>query len=142
MRRNVLSLSGIALALLALSAMPAKGADIAGAERQPLTTYAIFFDSGTATLNMEALDVVASIYEVAEETGMTEIRVTGHTDTAENSQELSIERAEAVKRHLVGHGLPPENIAVAGAGADDLLKETGPDVSEQENRRVIVEIGN
>jgi outer membrane protein OmpA-like peptidoglycan-associated protein len=133
---------GFSLFALALTVQSATAADVAGAERQPLTTHGVFFNSDSAVLNMEALDAVQLVYDVTVETGMTQVRITGHTDTAENSVELSRERAETVARHLVGHGFDPDNIEVEAMGANDLLKETGPGVSEQENRRVIVQIGN
>jgi len=59
------------------------------------------------------------------------VRVEGHADRAEkNAAVLSLRRARAVRRYLVGKGVPPDRVRAAGYGA------TRPVGNAEENRRV------
>ena len=61
----------------------------------------------------------------------TVVRVEGHADRAEkNAAVLSLRRARAVRRYLLGQGAPPERVRAAGYGA------TRPVGGAEENRRV------
>lgn len=80
------------------------------------------------------------------------INVVGYTDrigTEEYNQRLSLRRAEAVKNHLVTHGVPPGKIRVEGRGKADPVtgdkckgsKKTKALIAcLQPDRRVIVEV--
>lgn len=61
----------------------------------------------------------------------TVVRVEGHADRAEkNAAVLSLRRARAVRRYLLGQGVPPDRVRAAGYGA------TRPVGGAEENRRV------
>ncbi len=81
------------------------------------------------------------------------VNVVGYTDrigTEEYNRRLSLRRAEAVKNHLVTHGVPPGKIRVEGRGRADPVtgdrckgtKKTKALIAcLQPDRRVIVEVG-
>ncbi len=68
-----------------------------------------------------------------------EVEVTGHTDrvgdTAYN-EKLSIRRAKAIQKKLVGRGIKADLIFVYGRGEWDLLVRTADNRHEARNRRV------
>ncbi|MDB5359162.1 MAG: hypothetical protein JWO51_459, partial [Rhodospirillales bacterium] len=69
---------------------------------------------------------------------MTQINVTGHTDTvgsAKYNQALSERRAAAVKQQLITDGVPSAEIATSGVGKSGLLVPTADGVREPQNRR-------
>jgi OOP family OmpA-OmpF porin len=85
------------------------------------------------------LDVFAEVLRGKKGTNR-EIRIVGHADasgTAEQNQQLSVKRAEAVKDYLVLQGADPGALVAVGVGSNDLANPSDPTAAE--NRRV--EIG-
>ncbi len=75
------------------------------------------------------------------------IRVEGHTDSIGSdaaNDTLSLRRAEAVRQWLIGNGIPPAAITVAGYGKrQPIAPNTRPDGSDDpegraRNRRVVL----
>jgi len=63
--------------------------------------------------------------------------VAGHTDasgSAQHNQQLSMRRAEAVKRYLVDNGVPAQRLQAVGYGSEHLAVPDRPD--DPSNRRV------
>jgi outer membrane protein OmpA-like peptidoglycan-associated protein len=63
--------------------------------------------------------------------------VAGHTDasgSAQHNQQLSMRRAEAVKRYLVDNGVPAERLQAVGYGSEHLAVPDRPE--DPSNRRV------
>jgi outer membrane protein OmpA-like peptidoglycan-associated protein len=111
----------------------------------PPTHFAVFFDFNRATLTDEAREVVKNAVNVAQQTGMVRIKITGHTDTVGSegyNDRLSVRRAESVKAEMVADGLSPMQISVEGKGFRDPLVSTGPGVREPQNRRAVIDLGN
>jgi len=111
----------------------------------PPQHFAVFFDFNRATLTDEARMVVKNAVEVAQQTGMVRVKITGHTDTVGSeayNQRLSVRRAESVKAEMVADGLSPTQISVEGKGFNDPLVSTGPSVREPQNRRAVIDLGN
>ncbi len=72
-----------------------------------------------------------------------QVEVIGYTDTmGEQSynQDLSLKRAEAIRKQLENDGLNPSSISVAGRGDLDPAVPTGPQVPEPSNRRVEITV--
>jgi outer membrane protein OmpA-like peptidoglycan-associated protein len=73
------------------------------------------------------------------------LQVTGHADQSGSdvaNQQLSQRRADAVARFAVALGFPRDRIAVTAKGSSEpmVLKPTGPDGREPQNRRVTVQL--
>jgi len=70
---------------------------------------------------------------------VTELEVTGHTDTVGSdayNMRLSKRRAESVAAELEKAGIPSSEIAIFAKGKRDLLVPTADGVKEPQNRRV------
>jgi OOP family OmpA-OmpF porin len=122
-------------------------------ERLVLTTDALF-DFDRASVNdiraagRARLDVLAERAKGLQ--GIERIVLVGHTDrlgSAEHNQPLSLQRATAVRDHLVARGLPANLFAVEGKGSDQPVKRCEDNQPRaqliaclQDNRRVEVEI--
>ena len=69
----------------------------------------------------------------------------GHTDTKGSIKyniNLSIERAEAVKKILLNQGIPSINISVLGKGENELAFDTPDNTKHPANRRAEIKILN
>ena len=70
--------------------------------------------------------------------------VSGHTDTsgsAAHNKELSLKRAEAIKRELEKKGVPAEEIVAVGAGAErPLVKPDDTPAKKAKNRRYEIRV--
>jgi hypothetical protein len=133
MRRH---LAGLALAALLAPAAYAQ---------QPMSgqiepgRFLVYFDTGQATLDAGATQIVAQAAQEYQRTGAAQIEVTGHTDTvgsADSNLALSQRRAEVVADELIRQGVPATDIVTVGRGEEDLLVPTADGVDEPRNRRV------
>lgn len=122
-------------------------------ERLVLTTDALFdFDRsglndirGAGRARLDALAARALALP-----GIERIVLTGHTDRLGDpayNQALSLQRAGAVRDHLVSRGVPASVFVVSGRGAEQPIKACGDGLPRdrliaclQDNRRVEVEI--
>jgi OmpA family len=129
-------LAGIALAALLA---PAAYAQQPMSEQIEPGRFLVYFDTGEATLDAGAAQVIATAAQEYQQTGAAQIEVTGHTDTvgsAESNLELSRQRAQAVADELIRQGVPATDIATVGRGEEALLIPTADGVNEPRNRRV------
>jgi outer membrane protein OmpA-like peptidoglycan-associated protein len=72
--------------------------------------------------------------------GEVTLVVVGHTDGAEASQELGLERARAVARALQARGIAAARITSESRADREPLVLTPPGVREPQNRRVTIDI--
>ena len=101
--------------------------------------YRLLFDWDKNVLNPLALDTIAAIAMNAKEGEVISIRATGHADRSgpeAYNENLSRERAEAVRKALIGLGIPADRIVVDWRGENDPVVATADGVREQQNRRV------
>ena len=110
--------------------------------RSPDLPHIIFFKSGTIQPWTSAGQdrVLEEFMSTYKRVGGHQVRVVGHTDTAETNVALSMARAEAVKSRLVELGVSDGRIAVVGLGDAHLLVVTPPGTDEPQNRRVEIEM--
>jgi outer membrane protein OmpA-like peptidoglycan-associated protein len=104
----------------------------------------VFFDFAKSDLTPEALSIVGQAATNAGRVKVTQIEVTGHTDTVGSdayNMRLSRRRAEAVAAELEKDGVPSGEIAIFAKGKRDLLVPTGDGVKEPQNRRVQIVYG-
>ena len=102
-------------------------------------SYMVFFDFNKSDLTAQAVRIVDQAAKNAAVEKVTELTVTGHTDTVGSdayNMRLSRRRAEAVAAELEKQGVPSGEIEIVAKGKRDLLVPTGDGVREPQNRRV------
>ncbi len=118
------------------------GSALAALPERPVS-FALYFVSGQDELTPDSKVELRKAMAELKRRAVPDIVVIGHTDTmggeARNDQ-LSLARAERVRKALVGQGLPADRIAVAGRGERELLVQTADGVAEPRNRRVEVNV--
>ena len=102
-------------------------------------SYQVFFEFNKSYLTAQAVTIVDTAAKNAGPAKVTEIEVTGHTDTDGSdayNMRLSRRRAESVAAELEKQGIPSSEIAIFAKGKKDLLVPTADGVKEPQNRRV------
>jgi iron complex outermembrane receptor protein len=102
-------------------------------------SYLVFFNFDKSDLTPQAVEIVNTAARNAQAGKVTELTVTGHTDTVGSdayNMRLSRRRAESVAAQLEKDGIPSSEIAIVAKGKRDLLVPTGDGVREPQNRRV------
>jgi len=101
-------------------------------------SFQVFFDFNKSDITAAAAKVIQAAADNVKAGNVTQIAVTGHTDTvgsAVYNQGLSERRAAAVKKQLIADGIPDGEIATRGVGKTGLLVPTADGVREAQNRR-------
>jgi iron complex outermembrane recepter protein len=102
-------------------------------------SYLVFFDFNKSDLTSQAVQIVDQAAKNAETTKVTQLTVTGHTDTVGSdayNMRLSRRRAESVAAQLEKDGIASSEIEIVAKGKRDLLVPTADGVKEPQNRRV------
>ncbi len=102
-------------------------------------SYMVFFDFNKSDLTPEAVSIVDKAAANAGPAKVTQLTVTGHTDTVGSdtyNMRLSRRRAESVAAQLEKDGIPAGEIEIVAMGKRDLLVPTKDGVREPQNRRV------
>jgi len=100
----------------------------------------VFFDTGKTTIapaSFGLLDEVAAVLRDHPE--VAKVVVEGHTDNrggAAQNRELSLGRAEAVRRYLVERGVEPGRVEAKGFGASRPVADNRTAEGREQNRRV------
>jgi len=100
--------------------------------------FQVFFDFNKSDITAAAARVIQAAADNVKAGHVTQIVVTGHTDTvgsAQYNQGLSERRAAAVKTQLVTDGVASNGISTRGVGKTGLLVPTADGVREAQNRR-------
>jgi len=101
--------------------------------------YLVFFDFNKSDLTADAKRIVDQAAQNAQSGHITQMTVTGHTDTVGSdayNMRLSRRRAESVASELEKDGVPSSEIEIVAKGKRDLLVPTADGVKEPQNRRV------
>ena len=102
-------------------------------------SYLVFFDFNKSDLTAQATEIVDQAARNAGPAKVTQLTVTGHTDTVGSdayNMRLSRRRAESVAARLEKDGIPSSEIEIVAKGKRDLLVPTADGVREPQNRRV------
>ncbi len=102
-------------------------------------SYLVFFDFNKSDLTPQATTIVDQAAKNAGPAKVTQLQVTGHTDTVGSdayNMRLSRRRAESVAAQLEKDGIPSSEIEIVAKGKRDLLVPTADGVKEPQNRRV------
>ncbi len=112
--------------------------------QQAPKSYLVFFDFDKSALTAEGRSIVDQAAANAGPGHVTQITVTGHTDTVGSdayNMRLSRRRAESVAAELEAKGVSSNEITLVAKGKRDPLVPTGDGVREPQNRRVEIVYG-
>lgn len=99
----------------------------------------VLFDVDSAVLTSRSRTSLDQAAQVFNEFPKTAIISQGHTDSTGSeghNQRLSERRADAVKDHLILHGVDAERVASVGYGETHPVADNGTDYGRRQNRRV------
>ncbi len=108
-------------------------------------SYLVFFDFNKSDLTADATTIVDQAAKNAGPAKVTQLTVTGHTDTVGSDAynlRLSRRRAESVAAELEKDGIASSEIEIVAKGKRDLLVPTADGVKEPQNRRVQIVYGS
>ena len=115
--------------------------------RQGETDYelpdSVLFALDSSVVSKDADSVLNEIAEAAKDQPGASLVIEGHTDTsgdAAHNRKLSEARARAVAAVLERQGVERGRIRTEGLGESDLAVQTGNNVREPRNRRVIIRL--
>lgn len=100
--------------------------------------YTLHFESGGTQFTPESENDINVVLALALEQPGSEIIIIGHTDQTGGqalNDQLSLERARAVRELLIERGFDPRRIEAVGRGSRDLLISRADGSSEPRNRR-------
>jgi|WetSurMetagenome_2_1015567.scaffolds.fasta_scaffold93831_2 OmpA-OmpF porin, OOP family len=101
--------------------------------------YGILFDLDSAVMRSESRPVIDEVLTVLKGEPGWKLTIEGHTDatgSAGHNQELSTQRAEAVKAYLVAGGIGAERLQTKGFGASRPVADNAGELGRAQNRRV------
>jgi outer membrane protein OmpA-like peptidoglycan-associated protein len=103
----------------------------------------ILFDTGSAILKPEAMTQLEKVGDILAKYSDDRVKVYGHTDStgsARVNEELSLHRADAVKRVLLGRGVQERQITALGLGETKPVADNKTPDGRARNRRVELHI--
>ena len=106
--------------------------------------FMVFFDFDQSNITGAAQAVIEEAADAYRVNGIAEISLIGHTDRAGSDQynlELSMRRANAVRKALVALGISDAAILVSGQGEFQPLVPTEDGIREPQNRRTSITLG-
>jgi outer membrane protein OmpA-like peptidoglycan-associated protein len=99
----------------------------------------VYFDHDSTAISTAGGATIRNAAQYARQSTRSRITLTGHTDRsggAAYNMNLSLRRAEAVKKALVDQGVPADAIEARGRGETQPLVMTPDGVREPQNNRV------
>ena len=105
------------------------------------SSQSITFTSNSAKLSSTANTSLNKVVTVLKQHPEMRLRIEGHTDNMEkNADNLSQQRAEAVKAYLVSKGISEDRIEVQGFGSTTPIMDNNTASNRTKNRRVELKI--
>lgn len=103
----------------------------------------LYFNFNESTLRKDALDIAATNIDALKKNPNCSVVIYAYTDSRGSSaynKNLSVKRANEVKKHLIANGISTKRISIIGKGEEDLANtcSDGTECSEeqhQQNRR-------
>jgi outer membrane protein OmpA-like peptidoglycan-associated protein len=103
----------------------------------------VLFDTNSAALKAGSYDEISRVSQVLNQYPETTIVIAGHTDSTGSdtyNQQLSEQRAMAVKNALAGQGVNPARMSAVGYGESKPIADNNTESGRQTNRRVAITI--
>jgi type IX secretion system PorP/SprF family membrane protein len=97
------------------------------------------FKSGEAILLSSAFKILDEVVELLKNHPNGKLELIGHTDnsgSADKNQELSEQRALAVREFLISRGIDPDRISSSGKGSSEPIAPNNTAKGKSQNRRV------
>lgn len=104
-----------------------------------VTTRGILFDTGSNRIQPGSAATLEEILGMLREYPELRLRIEGHTDdvgSSSSNQELSQNRAEAVRDYLVGQGIDASRLEAIGMGEEHPVADNNTEAGRAQNRRV------
>lgn len=99
----------------------------------------INFRQGTSEIEESSFPTLDSAVEILKEFNSIRLEVSGHTSsegTTERNDELSMERAEAVRTYFINKGIEEGRIVARGAGSTEPVADNSTKEGREKNRRI------
>ncbi len=103
----------------------------------------ILFDSGSAILKDDAIAQISQVGDIVAKYSDDRVRIEGHADSTgskKTNEELSLRRADAVKRVLTGRGVQEKQVTALGMGSTQPVADNATAAGRAKNRRVELHI--
>ena len=103
----------------------------------------ILFDTGSAVLKPEAIEQIEKVGDILAKYSDDRVRIEGHADatgTKKTNEELSLRRADAVKRVLTGRGVQEKQVTALGLGSTQPVADNATAAGRAKTRRVALRI--
>jgi outer membrane protein OmpA-like peptidoglycan-associated protein len=114
------------------------GATLAALPSRP-AQFTLYFIEGKDEFTEESRQNIESVFAEIASRPVPDVLVIGHTDKVGSdafNDTLSRQRAEVVRKALIGRGIAPENVVAIGRGKRETVVPTADGVAEARNRRV------
>ena len=118
-------------------------APVAAPKAAEAVTLHVNFDTNKYTIRPADLAELQKAVDFAKKYPDAKFHVVGYTDSrgsAKHNQKLSENRAESVKKYLVGEQIAPEKITSEGKGEADPVGDNKTKEGQFQNRRVVLKI--
>lgn len=116
---------------------------IQGVAKDRLVLVGVNFDFDKADLLPESYPVLDKSVEILKAQPEVKIEIQGYTDyvgTIEYNRNLSVERAERVKKYFVDHGILESRISTFGFGKRNPSEDNATPEGREMNRRIMIRI--
>jgi outer membrane protein OmpA-like peptidoglycan-associated protein len=114
------------------------GAAMAALPSRP-AQFTLYFVEGRDEFTDASRKSIDSVFTEIASRPVPDVLVVGHTDKVGSdatNDVLSRQRAEVVRKALIGRGIAPENVVAIGRGKREPVVPTADGVAEARNRRV------
>jgi len=136
------------LGSISLSPLVARADQVAVKKPAKLVTVAkdklvlakgIFFKPSSSTIHEDSLPTLDAVAGVLEKNAKMRLRIEVHTDSRGSSaynRKVSQDRANAIKKYLVGKGIQAKRLVAKGYGEDQPIADNQTEAGRAANRRI------
>lgn len=103
----------------------------------------ILFDTGKSNLKPTAKSNLQQMADIMKKYPENVLTIKGYTDATgspKTNEVLSAQRADAVRTHLIAHGIPANTISTEGLGPAEPIGDNKTEMGRKQNRRVEIEV--